>query len=404
MKDNFVNKKPSKGKIFLIFFLMIFVYLLNNSIVISFIGGQVFNFVVRPLLWGGIALLIWTFPKVRAKGKLIHRSYYNWYAFNFGILFVIISIGAGVVGGLGKSPYDHSITGIMINTLLVGSTLVGRESARSYLVNRLAKKENYLIFILISLFMTVTNISMNRFMDIDYTSNMELVKFLAETFAPEFSENMLATFLVYLGGPLTSIIYLGIIEGFHWLSPILPDLKWIIKALIGVMTPIFFLIFIQNGHMKLAKQLKQKDKGKENPISWILTSLTSIAIVWFAVGLFPIYPSVIVTGSMEPMVKPGDVILVKKIDGQDVGLNDVIQFRRDNILISHRIIGIVEDEKTKSISFRTKGDNNTGPDLELVKPEEVKGTIIKVVPKIGWPTLLLKQREKNDIPLEKVEF
>ena len=38
----------------------------------------------------------------------------------------------------------------------------------------------------------------------------------------------------------------------------------------------------------------------------------SVAIIWFAVGLFPLYPSVILTGSMEPDIMPGDVVLVAK--------------------------------------------------------------------------------------------
>lgn len=79
----------------------------------------------------------------------------------------------------------------------------------------------------------------------------------------------------------------------------------------------------------------------------------------------------------------------------------MIQFKRGDILISHRIIEeIVEKDKTKS--YRTQGDNNSGPDFELVKPEDVRGEIIKVIPKIGWPTLLLKT--KRDVPMHEIEF
>ena len=48
----------------------------------------------------------------------------------------------------------------------------------------------------------------------------------------------------------------------------------------------------------------------------ILTGVTGVLIIWFAVGLFPIYPSVIITGSMEPLIKPGDIVLLKKTDGE----------------------------------------------------------------------------------------
>ena len=59
---------------------------------------------------------------------------------------------------------------------------------------------------------------------------------------------------------------------------------------------------------------------------------------------------------------------------------DVIQFKRDNILISHRITELVYDEE-QGLLFRTKGDNNSSEDSELVKPQDLKGTIEYVVPK-----------------------
>ena len=80
---------------------------------------------------------------------------------------------------------------------------------------------------------------------------------------------------------------------------------------------------------------------------------------------------------------------------------DVIQFKRDNILISHRITELVYDEE-QGLLFRTKGDNNSSEDSELVKPQDLKGTIEYVVPKVGWPTLLIKS--DKDIDLNIIEF
>ena len=108
---------------------------------------------------------------------------------------------------------------------------------------------------------------------------------------------------------------------------------------------------------------------------------------------------------MEPMIKPGDVILVKKIVNIEeinrLKVGDVMQFKRGNILITHRILEIKQSEKAE-ISYRTKGDNNSGADSELVKPEDIKGTIVYVVPKIGWPTLLIKS--KDNTSMDEVVF
>lgn len=402
-KIDYLPTKASKGKCILMIGLLICIYLIENSSISNLIGIQIFNNIVKPLLWFGVAWIVWKFPTVRAKAKLkFLSSIYGW-AFIFAFIFIGASFTVGFfVDGLGKSPYNHSATGLLMNVLVVGSSLIGRELVRNYLVNNLARDENYGVFISIALIMTLLATSFNSVMNLKGYENM--VEFIGEYVAPDFANNLFATYLVFLGGPLPSIIYLGIIEGVHWLSPVLPNLQWITAALVGVMCPVFSLTAMQNIHLKESKQLKAKDKDEGGVLSWVITSILSIGIIWFAVGVFPVYPSVIVTGSMEPMIMPGDVILVKKITDMEridrLKIGDVIQFKRDGILITHRIIKIVEKENVKN--FNTKGDNNSSPDIELVKPEDVRGTIINVVPKLGWPTLLMKA--KDDVPLEKVEF
>jgi signal peptidase len=229
--------------------------------------------------------------------------------------------------------------------------------------------------------------------------------FLSQYFAPELSQNLLASYLVFLGGPFASIIYLGIIQFFHWMSPILPNLKWINSALVGILCPVFFLMSLQTSYANHTKGIKKNQKNDEDIFSWIITCILSIMIIWFTVGVFPIYPSVIITGSMEPLIKPGDVILVKKITGMEdiesLSINDVIQFKRDGVLISHRIIEINADEE-KGLLYKTKGDNNSGPDTELVKPQDIKGKIKYTVPKIGWLTLLIKS--DKEILIEEIVF
>jgi len=149
-----------------------------------------------------------------------------------------------------------------------------------------------------------------------------------------------------------------------------------------------------------ARERYQRDVKEEGIPSFIITVLLSVGIVWFVVGVFPVYPSVVVTGSMEPMIHPGDVILVKKVaDINEIQIGDVIQFERDNIRISHRITGIVIKDGIPN--YRTKGDNNNAEDVRLVSPEQIKGEIIKVVPNIGWPTMLIKSNK--DIPFDEID-
>ncbi|MBS4538547.1 signal peptidase I [Clostridium sp. D2Q-11] len=402
IKREYLPTKSSKKNFLILIITLLTIYFLDNKFLASFFGSQVFMYIFKPSLWIGILILIWFYPRVRPSEKLRFRGFTNWWAFNFAIIYIVLTYMAGLVDGLGKSPYVHDPVTLASNLFAVGVAIVGRELIRNYLINTLTKKENYTLFILVALLMTITSFSVNRYMNI--ANFQEGVIFTAHYFAPEFSQNIFLSYLVFIGGPIPAIIYIGILHSVHWISPVLPDLKWITSAFIGVLYPLFALMIFEDMYNKESKKVKKSHDKEESPIGWIVTSMVSILIVWFAVGVFPIYPSVIATGSMEPMIYPGDVILVYKAqsmgDIEELKVGDIIQFKRDRILISHRIMEIKENEE--GLLYKTKGDNNSGPDSDLVKPEDIKGKIVKVVPKIGVPTLLIKQDKKSR--LEGIEF
>ena len=391
----------SWARCFILAGLVLACFFLDNPYVISLVDSPYYNHIVKFSMWMGVALTVWLFPRIHPKGKIRLKGFVSWWAFNFAVIFIAVLVLSGLIDAFGKSPYDHSLKGMVLNILVVGSALTGRELVRSYLVNSLSDDENYLVFISVAFFMTLTAFTVNQLAGLnDYES---VVKFIAQYLAPEFAKNLLAVYLAYLGGPMPAIVYMGILQAFHWLSPILPDLKWITAALVGILCPVFSLMAMQSLYLNESRLFQRKDKGEEGPVGWMITSIISIAIIWFSVGVFPIYPSVIATGSMRPMTKPGDVILARKVtDVNNLHTGDVIQFKRDRVSISHRIIEIVEDREKGVPVFRTKGDNNSAPDVDLVKPEQIKGKIINVIPNVGWPSLLI--RSSREIPLEEIEF
>lgn len=402
MNNKDVTVVPAWTKCLLPTLILLILYLLDNPLVAALFSVGVYGYYIKPILWLGFAYYLWTMPRPRIKGKLRLRGSIGFWATVFAVIYIVAMVFGGFIDGFGKSPYDHSLRGLIMNFIFISIILVSRELFRSHTVNNICKKESYLIFTLLAIFMTVTDIGISSFLTVeDYP---KLVEFAARELAPGFSQNLLVVYLAFLGGVIPAIIYIGITEGFYWFSPILPDLKWITMALIGTLCPLFCLMTMQSIYAKEAKLKVPKDQKTESPVGWALTAVFSIAMVWFSVGVFSIYPSVVATGSMEPMIKPGDVILVHRVKPQDLQIGDVIQFRRGNILISHRIIDIVEEnQKTRQLpGYLTKGDNNTIEDKEPVRPEDVKGKVIQVIPKIGWPTLLFKN--KDDVDLREVVF
>jgi len=388
VKEQTINERLFIRRLILLVGLVFFIYLTDNGLVKTITGQTIYNCILRPMMWIGAGVLVWSFPAVLPAGKRrMFKSLRIW-AFNFAIIMIAAQVSAGLLDGFGKSPYSNSPTGILINIITVGSALIGRELLRHYFVNSMTIRENYKVLVVVALLMSVIVFPLAKYAEVK--SYEELVKFIAQFLAPEFTKNLLATYLVYYGGPMPSIIFMGVLDAFHWFSPILPNLKWITTALVGILTPVFIFSALERIYQHETRVRKHRFSAEESIFGWIITTLVSIGIIWFTVGVFPVYPSVIATGSMIPIIDPGDVILVdKSVDRMQMGVGTVIQFKRGDILISHRIIEEVL-EKDGAKSYRTQGDNNSGPDSQLVKPEDIKGEVIQVVPKIGWPTLLMK--------------
>ncbi len=98
---------------------------------------------------------------------------------------------------------------------------------------------------------------------------------------------------------------------------------------------------------------------------------------------FGIGASMVLTGSMEPEISAGDLIVVKETD--EFYVDQIIVFRTGNTPTVHRIIAI--DEETGMIT--TQGDaNNTADDP--ITTDVIKGEVIFVVPYVGIVVDVLK--------------
>lgn len=361
-------------------------YLLVNRPFSGWGGGVFLAYVVQPLLWAAAAVLVWLAPRARAAGKLRLRRLLCWLALICAGFHIVFLLAGGLAEGFGKSPYSFTPLGILTNIFFVVAMLAGTELSRAFLINNLAGRRVGLTLALASLFFTVIGLPLSKITV--FKSNLDFIKFVGAEFLPGLSENLLASYLAYLGGPLPALIYRGALEAFQWFCPVLPDLGWTTKTMLGFFIPIFSLILVQRLYQLEARGIRKSGTGSENPAGWLATSVVSVLMVWFAVGLFPVYPTVILSGSMEPGIKKGDVVLIKKMPGEKAKAGDVIQFRHENIMVLHRVIGV--EEKDGRSLFRTKGDANKSADSDPVQPDQVKGRLVSVIPKAGWAALVLK--------------
>jgi len=98
----------------------------------------------------------------------------------------------------------------------------------------------------------------------------------------------------------------------------------------------------------------------------------------------------IVTGSMEPTIKINDIVIVKVEDKKNIQKNDIITFKLENEIVTHRVIDIAYNNGT--LIYTTKGDKNDVTDIEKVEFEQIEGKYVTKVSKIGKMLNILKNK------------
>lgn len=111
---------------------------------------------------------------------------------------------------------------------------------------------------------------------------------------------------------------------------------------------------------------------------------------------------VVISGSMEPTIRAGDVVVMNDVNPESVEEGDVIAYRLpdDERPTTHRVVGVVENGGLDgSLAFRTKGDANEDPDQQLVPAENLNGRLMTIrghpviIPYIGYVVQFVGTRE-----------
>jgi signal peptidase len=100
---------------------------------------------------------------------------------------------------------------------------------------------------------------------------------------------------------------------------------------------------------------------------------------------------VVFSGSMDPALKVGSMVLTRPVKAEDLNVGDIVTFYSplNGELTSHRVVDI---ESGPSLGFHTKGDANEEVDPLIVPAENVVGTICLQVPYLGYASHFLKTR------------
>lgn len=125
--------------------------------------------------------------------------------------------------------------------------------------------------------------------------------------------------------------------------------------------------------------------------------VVTIVVVIALILLLPVFPiegniqtKVVLSGSMEPAIHTGSVVVIKPVKEYKIG--DVVTFGKDTktaIPTTHRIIDMrISSGETY---FKTKGDANDDPDASELRTSNILGKEILSIPYLGYLINFAKQ-------------
>ncbi len=145
------------------------------------------------------------------------------------------------------------------------------------------------------------------------------------------------------------------------------------------------------------KNLRKKAKNIVICIIVLPLLLYNISLVVQAIvdssetpSFFGIKTYVVISGSMEPEIQIGDIVVAKNAKNENLNVGDIICFRQGQSVVTHRISQ--KNEEGDDINYKTKGDNNNAEDTGTITKREIEGKVIKIIPKLGKVSLMLQNK------------
>ncbi len=367
----------------LLFQLMIFLIFILNSFVSNILSG--YNFVIFLV----VCLAIFKFFFGFEKDQYRHTKDIIYEIIIFLTVFFVLFYLLGVFITFARTNNYYSWYGITTFILPLVLTIILKEVLR-YMMLRKCENSKVLICIVFVLF---------SFLDITeaiyyngFNSNYNIFIFIALSLLPTISTNLVLNYLSLKVGFRPVIFYLLVVNLYQYLIPIIPNPNEYMTAIIQFILPILLWIRLRKFFYLEEDPYTDRDYKKSNPLVLIIPILLTVLVVYFTSGYFHYYALAIASGSMEPKISKGDVVIVKKIDGDysKLKIGQILVYKYEKVVIVHRIVKIIHNDD--KYYFYTKGDANGNVDNYAIPEESIIGTTDFKIPYLGLPTVWLNEK------------
>ena len=212
--------------------------------------------------------------------------------------------------------------------------------------------------------------------------------FSCATAMPIIAREVLCAYLTFRVGLLPSLIFKMPLVLYPYLLPIVPDLGDYIHAVANIILP--FVIYLVS---QRSLQYYSNDDKKLRNMNYRLISIPvliiGIILTVLVSGIFHYQLIAIGSDSMRPVYARGDAVLFEKVNASEIVKDDILVFRREGIIVTHRVVSI--ESRNNTLFFITRGDNNEKPDDFETSADQVLGRVVMIGHYIGLPTLWINE-------------
>ena len=380
----------------IIIIMLILLYGLLGSIKFIRSINTIYLYIINPIFWIGLSILLHNLLCKNKENRKLKRTIMT-YTLIAILVYIIVYMLSGLFVTFGKNPYSTTPIGLLHNLWITGTVLIAKKIIRYKLINNVYEKDKNVIAVLITVIYIVIDIEMAKFINTDITA-FSVVKYSVQTVFPNIAKNMLFSYIAISGNYTSSILYQLVTNLYYWISPILPNSPWVMSAIIDITIPVILFLYIRYTKNKLEIFRNKEKIINSNPRNIIPLVVMIILAIWFAIGIFPIKPVAIASGSMEDELHIGDIAIIQKCNANDINVGDIIEYQMDGYTVIHRVIQ--KNQKKGEFYFTTKGDNNNTPDDKKVSEEQLIGKLIFKIRYLGYPAIWLHIVEENEQTIE----
>lgn len=364
-----------------IFKIVTFELILLFTLFFTLFVSNIYIYLILAFFLGIYAIVV----RMMLKKRNIHSIYKKQVTLMmlfFSIIYVILFYLMGLYFGFYRSAVTFGFTGIFFYIIPLSVIVISSEMIREVILAQKAKISKIIAFISMVLIDLIIYTQVY-----DITNLDDFLMIIGFVLFASVSCNLLYNYISVRYGARPVIVYRLITVLYAYFIPIIPNVYVFFRSFLRMLYPYIIYMVLEYTYSKSNFVIAYKDK-KRNAIATTILVFVMAGIVMLISCQFRYGILVIGSESMTGKINKGDAVVFESYDNQKIREGEVIVFRKDNILVIHRVVRTINVNGENR--YFTKGDANEEEDEGYVIKNDIVGVTKFKISYIGYPTIWIR--------------